>query len=329
VITIKIPAIITTELYKKYGSLKALNGVSFTVDKGSIFGLLGPNGAGKTTTIRIMTGLTRPDTGSVSIMEHDINTDTIEAKKKIGIVPEMSNIYEEMTAEQNLVFAAELYGVPYIERRKRATELLKDFGLAERGQDLVVGFSRGMKRRLTIACGMVHRPEILILDEPTTGLDVQSALALREQVRKLNREGTTILLTTHYLEEADQLCDTIAMINRGRIVALDSPENLKASVTGDRVVEISFSAATPEAELERLPGIVEVYRLGDKYRFSFAGEGDSVSDIVEYARNRGLRVATINTLKPSLEDAFLKITGTAPDEVSRDKEQPRQRRMDE
>ena len=131
---ISTPAIIATELHKKYGSLTALNGVSFTVDKGSIFGLLGPNGAGKTTTIRVMTGLTRPDSGSATIIGHDVKTDTIEAKKKIGIVPEASNIYEEMSAEQNLVFAAELYGVPSSERRKRAAELLEDFGLAERGQ---------------------------------------------------------------------------------------------------------------------------------------------------------------------------------------------------
>jgi ABC-2 type transport system ATP-binding protein len=185
-----------------------------------------------------------------------------------------------------------------------------------------------MKRRLTIACGLIHHPELLFLDEPTTGLDVQSAHQLRNQVRRLNKQGVTVLLTTHYLEEADQLCDTIAMINRGRIVALDSPENLKASVTGDRVVEVSFSAPCAEKELEALPGVVEVHRLGDKYRLSFAGEGDSVSDLVEYARNRGLRIATINTLKPSLEDAFLKITGTAPDEVYREKEQPRQRWMD-
>jgi ABC-2 type transport system ATP-binding protein len=257
--TITTPAIIATDLHKKYGSLTALDGVSFTVGKGSIFGLLGPNGAGKTTTIRIMTGLTRPDSGSVSILGHDIKIDIIEAKKKVGVVPEISNIYEEMTAEQNLVFAAELYGVPSKERRKRATELLDDFGLGERSHDLVVGFSRGMKRRLTIACGMVHRPEILFLDEPTTGLDVQSALALREQIRKLNREGTTILLTTHYLEEADQLCDTIAMINRGKIVALDNPENLKASVTGSRVIELSFSEQVRETDLASIKDVIEVH----------------------------------------------------------------------
>jgi len=251
----------------------------------------------------------------------------LRAKARIGVVPEASNVYEEMTALENLVFAAELYGVNRSERKQRSMELLEEFDLADRAGDTVVGFSRGMKRRLTIACGLIHHPELLFLDEPTTGLDVQSAHQLRNQVRRLNKQGVTILLTTHYLEEADQLCDTIAMINRGRIVALDSPEDLKASVTGDRVVEVSFSAPCAEKDLETLPGVVEVHRFGDKYRLSFAGETDSVSDLVEYARNCGRKIATINTLKPSLEDAFLKITGTPPDEVGRDKEQLSQRRM--
>ena len=322
------PAISVNNLIKHYGDLTALNSISFDVPRGSVFGLLGPNGAGKTTTIRILTGLTRPDSGEAKVLSYKVSEENLPAKSMVGVVPEASNIYEEMTAMENLVFSSELYGVPRSERKSRAMQLLEEFNLADRAGDTVLGLSRGMKRRLTIACALIHRPEILFLDEPTTGLDVQSAHQLRDQVRRLNREGVTILLTTHYLEEADQLCDTVGMINRGRIVALDSPESLKVSVTGDRVMEVSFSAAAPEEELEALPGVVEVHRLGDKYRLSFAGEGDSVSDLVEYARNRGIRIATINTLKPSLEDAFLKITGTAPDEVYREKEQPRQRRMD-
>jgi len=322
------PAISVNNLIKHYGDLTALNSISFDVPRGSVFGLLGPNGAGKTTTIRILTGLTRPDSGEATVLGFNVSEKNLPAKSMVGVVPEASNIYEEMTAMENLVFSGELYGVPSSERKSRAMQLLEEFNLTDRAGDTVLGLSRGMKRRLTIACALIHRPELLFLDEPTTGLDVQSAHQLRDQARRLNRAGVTILLTTHYLEEADQLCDTVGMINRGRIVALDSPESLKVSVTGDRVMEVSFSAAAPEEELEALPGVVEVHRLGDKYRLSFAGEGDSVSDLVEYARNRGIRIATINTLKPSLEDAFLKITGTAPDEVSRDKEQPRQRRTD-
>jgi ABC-2 type transport system ATP-binding protein len=322
------PAIIAKDLHKKYGSLTALNGVSFTVEKGSLFGLLGPNGAGKTTTIRVMTGLTHPDSGEAMVLGFNITEENLQAKARIGVVPEVSNIYEEMTALDNLIFSGELFGVLHSERRDRALELLEEFNLADRAGDLVLGFSRGMKRRLTIACALIHRPELLFLDEPTTGLDVQSAHQLRDQIRRLNKEGVTVLLTTHYLEEADQLCDQIGMISNGRIVALDSPERLKASVTGDRVVEVSFSASASEKELEALPGVVEVRRLGDKYRITYAGKVEPVSGLVDYARRSILSIETLSTLKPSLEDAFLKITGTPPDEVRREKEHQKQRRMD-
>ena len=322
----RMNAIESQDLTKHYGKILAVDHISLNVRQGSVFGLLGPNGAGKTTTIRILTGLAKPDHGVATIMGYDIVTDIMQVKKKIGVVPETSNIYEEMTAEQNLVFAAELYGVPRNERKVRARELLETFGLAERGHDSVVGFSRGMKRRLTIACGIVHKPEILFLDEPTTGLDVQSALVLRGLVRKLNGEGTTVLLTTHYLEEADQLCDTIAMINKGKIVALGCPEDLKASVTGSKVVELSFSESVKETELISVQGVIEVHRLGDKLRITVGDEVDIVGELSEYARSKGLRITTISTLKPSLEDAFLKITGLNPEEAKKDKEPPRPRR---
>ena len=321
-------AISVVGLTKHYGVFTALNGIDFDVPRGSVFGLLGPNGAGKTTTIKILTGLTKPSSGSAFILGHDIVRDTIQAKKRIGVVPESSNIYEEMTAEQNLVFAAELYGVAGQDRRRRTWELLETFGLAERGRDTVAGFSRGMRRRLTIACGIIHRPEILFLDEPTTGLDVQSALVLRELVRKLNKEGTTVLLTTHYLEEADQLCDTVAMINKGKIVALDSPEKLKASVIGSNIVDVSFSEHVEEEELCKVGGVIEIHRLGDKIRLTVGSDVDVVEELTDYARTRGLRITTINTLKPSLEDAFLRITGLNPKEAGRDKEPVKMRRQD-
>ena len=315
-------------LVKRYGDLTALDGVSFSVPRGCVFGLLGPNGAGKSTTIRILTGLTRPTSGRAVVLGHDVEAETTEAKARIGVVPEASNVYEEMTALDNLVFAGELYGVPRVERRSRAMELLELFNLSDRARDVVVGFSRGMKRRLTIACALVHRPELLFLDEPTTGLDIQSARILREQVRELNRGGVTVLLTTHYLEEADQLCDSIAMITRGRVVALDSPERLKARVTGSRIVEVSFSGGVEEADLGGLPGVTEVHRLGDKLRLTVGDESDIVGKLADYARGRDVTIATINTLKPSLEDAFLKITGLNPEEAKRDKEPQRQRRND-
>jgi len=313
-------------LVKRYGDLTALDGVSFSVPRGCVFGLLGPNGAGKSTTIRILTGLTRPTSGRATVLGHD--AEAVEAKARIGVVPEASNVYEEMTALDNLVFAGELYGVPRAERRGRAMELLELFNLSDRARDVVVGFSRGMKRRLTIACALVHRPELIFLDEPTTGLDIQSARILREQVRELNRGGVTVLLTTHYLEEADQLCDSIAMITRGKIVALDTPENLKARVTGSRIVEVAFSRGVDDADLGKLRGVTEVHRLGDKHRLTIGDESDIVGEIADYAKSRGVTVSTINTLRPSLEDAFLKITGVNPEEAKRDKEPQKQRRND-
>ena len=320
-------AIEAASLAKIYNGHSAVEDVSFTVDEGEVFGLLGPNGAGKTTTIRILTGLITPTSGKATILGHDVASEALQAKARIGVVPEVSNIYEEMNARDNLIFAAELYGVSKAERRRRADDLLEEFRLADRSGDVVQGFSRGMKRRLTIACALVHRPDLLFLDEPTTGLDIQSARQLRDQVRRLNGAGVTVLLTTHYLEEADQLCDSIAMINRGKIVTIDSPENLKASVTGEHVVEVSFDSQIPENELARLGYVTEVNRLGDKYRLTYSG-GDPVGVLVDYARSRRVNIVSLNTLRPSLEDAFLKLTGLAPEEVRRDKEPQRQRRND-
>jgi ABC-2 type transport system ATP-binding protein len=228
-------------------------------------------------------------------------------------------VYEELTATQNLVFAAQLYGVPRTERKPRVRELLETFGLLERAENRVDEFSRGMKRRLTIACALVHKPELLFLDEPTTGLDVQSARQLRAMVSRLRNEGVTVFLTTHYIEEADQLCDKVAMINRGKIVALDSPEALKASVTGTRVVEVIFTGHPAERELELIPGVHEVYRLGDRYRLTVAGETDIVGALVNYGNRRELMIQSLNVLKPSLEDAFLRITGSTPGEDQGDK----------
>ena len=311
-------AIEVKNLTKYYNDLLALDHVTFKVKQGSVFGLLGPNGAGKTTTIRILTGLTRPSEGTATIMGFDITREAVKAKQMIGVVPESSNVYEEMTALQNLIFASQLYGVPRSERRTRARELLEVFNLQDRANSRVEELSRGMKRRLTIACALVHHPQILFLDEPTAGLDAQSARQLRAYIGKLKELGVTVLLTTHYIEEADQLCDTVAMINQGQIVALDSPENLKASITGTKIVEVIFSDAIAEKELSEIEGVLEVQRLGDKYKLVVGGVSDIMGALVDYARRRNTRIMTLNTLKPSLEDAFLRITGLIPMEEALD-----------
>jgi len=316
-------AIAVDGLTKYYGKLLAVDHINFNVEQDSIFGLLGPNGAGKSTTVRMLAGLTKPSEGKAIVLGFDVTHEIIRAKQRIGIVPELSNIYDEMTALENLVFAGELYGVPRQERESRARELLELFGLSNRATDSVGALSKGMKRRLTMACALVHKPKLLFLDEPTTGLDVQSARLVRELIRGLNKDGVTVFLTTHYIEEADQLCDQIAIINRGKIVALGSPEKLKARIKGVKVVEVSFSKtlANMESELQHISSVDEIHKFGDKFRVFAKESADIVADLVDYARTRGLVVASINTVKPSLEEAFIKTTGLDSETMMTEKEQ--------
>jgi ABC-2 type transport system ATP-binding protein len=308
-------------LTKQYGHILAVDHVDLEVFEGEIFGLLGPNGAGKTTTIRMLTGQTKPTSGEALIAGHDIIYEPINAKESVGVVPEVSNVYDEMSAWDNLVFAAELYGVPRSERGKRAAELLKLFGLYERREDKVGNFSKGMKRRLTIAAALIHKPRIVFLDEPTTGLDVQSSRAIRALLKQLNESGVTIFLTTHYIEEADQLCQRIAIINQGKIVALDSPEKLKAKAEEQHVVEVSFSPSKDmEHQLKDLKYVSGVSRVGDKFRLYVEDASEAILMLIDFCRRNNLKIVSINTLKPSLEDAFVKITGLSPEVMAIEKE---------
>jgi ABC-2 type transport system ATP-binding protein len=232
-----------SDLTKRYGKILAVDHISFEVNKGEVFGFLGPNGAGKTTTIRMLTGLSKPTDGKVSILGFDINSQITQIKKRIGVVPEISNLYDELTAFGNLLFMAQLYGVPKRARKKKAEELLKTFRLYERKDSLFRTFSRGMKRALTIAAVLIHNPEILFLDEPTVGLDVVAARSLRNLISNLRQQGITIFLTTHYLEEADLLCDRVAILVKGRILAIDNPQVLKAK-TDKKSLEETFMKIT-------------------------------------------------------------------------------------
>lgn len=305
-------AIIVNNLKKKYGPLIALDGISFQVKEASVFGLLGPNGAGKTTTIRILTGLTRPTSGNATVLGYDILSETVKAKQRVGVVPDRSNIYDELTAYQNLIFAAQLYNVPGNLRKQRANELLENFGLSERAKSKAAEFSHGLKRRLTIACALIHKPSLLFLDEPTTGLDVQSARYLRSIIKSLSDEGVTVFLTTHYIEEADQLCDNVAMINNGLIAVVDSPESLKSSITGSLVTEVSFSSEPALDDLKKLQGVLEVYRIGNRFRLSTGSDEEIIGALVDFGREKGFKIISLNTLKPTLEDAFIRITGSPP-----------------
>jgi ABC-2 type transport system ATP-binding protein len=314
-------AIEVSHLTKRFGNLTAVNDLTFSVKKGEIFGFLGPNGAGKTTTIRMLTGLTKPTAGSAVIEGFDIEKQIVKAKGQIGVVPEVSNIYDEMNAWDNLIFAAQLYGVPKNERDQRAKGLLERFGLYDRCHDRVGTFSKGMKRRVTIAMALIHNPPLLFLDEPTTGLDVQSARVIRALIKELNENGTTIFMTTHYIEEAGQFCQRIAIINQGRIAAIDSPERLEASLEEQPTIEVAFEAGENiKNKLQTLSGVVSVSDVGDKFRVAVENVSEAVPLMADFARKNSLKIICINTLKPSLEDAFVRLTGLNLEVMTKEKE---------
>jgi ABC-2 type transport system ATP-binding protein len=304
-------AIDVKNLTKRFDQIQALADVTFSVEEGEIFGFLGPNGAGKTTTIRILTGISAPTSGSASVFGKDITKETIAARRLMGIVAETSNVYDDLTGWQNLMFSAELYGVGAAERKRRGKELLETFGLWERKDDKARGYSKGMKRRLTISMGLINDPRLIFLDEPTSGLDVQSNIIIRDVVRDLNSRGVTVFLTTHNIEEANVLCDRVAIINKGHIAAIDSPERLKHAIQSVQSVGVAFDHAVPgQAEsLGGLAGVSEVRKEGDKFRLFTDDPALVISALTEYAKAQGNRIIDLNTYGPSLEDVFIKLTG--------------------
>jgi ABC-2 type transport system ATP-binding protein len=220
-------AIQADHLIKRFGFVTAVNDVSLAVREGEIFGFLGPNGAGKTTTMRLLTGVLTPESGAVQINGIDIHRHPLEAKMQMGVIPESSTVYGDLSAEQNLQLSGQMYGMPRARREERIEELLTRMALFEKRHVPVRTFSKGMKQRVSIACAIIHRPHVLLLDEPTSGLDVQSRRLVIETIRDMNEQGSTIFLTTHNIEEANTLCQTVCFINKGKIVAQDSPDRLK------------------------------------------------------------------------------------------------------
>ena len=304
-------AIVVSGLTKYYDGVLAVDGIDFQVKEGELFGFLGPNGAGKTTTIRMLTGLSQPSAGAAQVLGHDIKTGITVAKKGFGVVPEVSNLYDELTALENLVFAAQLYGIPRDQRIKRAEELLKTFSLFDKKKARFSTLSRGMKRAMTIAAALIHRPRLLFLDEPTVGLDAVNARSLRSLIQELNHQGVTIFLTTHYLEEADLLCDRIALLVHGRIVALDTPDKLKQMVKMEPACEVHLDHISEEIvkDLEKQKGIRRVKSSGPNLLLYGESMPLLVESIMQYGSQKGLQIAYISSVKLSLEDAFIQLTG--------------------
>lgn len=310
------------QLRKRFGAVTAVDGVSFGVRQGELFGFLGPNGAGKTTTINLLTGLARPDSGAISIAGLDCARNPKAAQHLIGVIPDESNLYPELSGFDNLSFCASLYGMRKKERQSRARELLKDFGLEEAAHRKFAGYSKGMKRKLTIAAGIIHRPRILFMDEPTTGIDVGSARQIRQLIAELHGGGTTIFLTTHYIEEAERLCERIAFIVEGRVVRVDSLASLLQPKQGRTAMVFSVSsgeqdlcsrlgAAFPQLEFQAVSR--EQVRVE-------SCEAIRIGPLVRFLEDLGVEVTEARRTRLSLEDVFVEVTGIEPDAMRKEKE---------
>jgi ABC-2 type transport system ATP-binding protein len=307
-------AIVARNLEKTYdGKVRALDGLSLSVEAGTIFALLGPNGAGKSTTIKILTTLSLPDAGEASVAGFDVLAEPERVRRAIGVVGQRPGFAEEATGRENLVLQGELHGITGRELKRRVDELLERFGLAEAGNRAAKTYSGGMQRRLDVALGLLHTPQVLFLDEPTTGLDPEARAALWSEIERLARdESITILLTTHYLEEADRLASELAIVDRGRVVAQGSPDRLKRELEGD-AVHVELAEAGPNgrvrAVLEPLSGIAEVAVDGRSVHARSAHGATAVPAVLAALESAGVSVASVTMARPSLDDVYLRHAG--------------------
>ena len=306
-------AIVVEGLRKRYGDVQALDGATFNVREGEIFGLLGPNGAGKSTTVRILVTLTQPDGGTARVAGHDAVGDAGAVRRLIGYVPQESGVDRRATGRENLQLQGRVYGMKRAELRRRIDELLEIVGIADAADRTVDGYSGGMRRRLDIALGLVHRPRVLFLDEPTTGLDPEARVSMWEEVGRLAaQESLTILLTTHYLEEADELADRLAIVSRGKVVAEGTPNELKSRLIGDAVhVELADGRMEDARRvLERVEAPVETTLADGRTLISRVPDGgQALPGILAALSAEGIPVASVSVSRPSLDDVYLHYTG--------------------
>jgi len=292
--------------------IPALDGLSLEILPGEIFGLLGPNGAGKSTTVGVLTTRVRPTSGQAWIGEHDVWKEQVQVKYLIGVVPQRPNLDFSLTAREILIFHAAYFGIGSKQRNERADALLEKFKLTERANQMVRGFSGGMMQRLSIARAMMHDPQVLFLDEPSAGLDPQTRILLWEIIREYHQAGRTVLLTTHNMEEADALCQRLAIIDHGHVIALDTPAQLKASTPGGFVLRLRFGNQTAELvqRLQSLAGVREVRASDSTGADVYADRGGSlISEIANLASNLGAELSDVHISEPSLENLFLHHTG--------------------
>jgi ABC-2 type transport system ATP-binding protein len=298
-------------LRKNFGELTAVDGVSFEVRDGEIFGLLGPNGAGKTTTINMICGVLRPDGGRVLVDDTDIWIEPKAVKQSLGVVPQEIAVYEDLTARDNLNFWGSLYGLKGSELRRRVDDALSRVGLAERSKDKVKGFSGGMKRRLNLCMGLLHAPKFLLLDEPTVGIDPQARLAILEVIRAAAESGSTVLYTTHYMDEAQELCDRIAIIDHGRILTVGTLEELTRMAGEGEMLRLtgSFDDEAARARLEGLDGL-QLHSVEEgRAVLSVAADGPGLTAVLPKLLAGDLGVDDVSIQQPSLQSVFIRLTG--------------------
>ncbi len=303
-------------LAKRFGEVQAVAGIDFDVREGELFGFLGPNGAGKTTTVRMLTGVLEPTDGTAVIQGHDIRAEALLSRAHLGIVPEEANVYLDLSVWRNVMLMAELHGVPRRQRIAEGERLLEALDLSSRRDHKARTLSKGLRQRLMLCTALVTGPKVLFLDEPTSGLDVASARLIRQIVRRLKAEGLTVFLTTHNMDEAEEMCSRVAIINQGRIVAIDTPERLRSAMRSSQYLEVALGGDEVDmAEFERLPGILRLGREGKCVHLYGEQPGRLATEVVRLAETKGLEILHLCTCQPSLEDVFLYFTGDGAQEV--------------
>jgi len=323
-------ALIVSGLTKVFNkNLVAVDHVDFTVKEGEIFGFLGPNGAGKTTTINMLITVLRPNEGSAVVCGHDIMKDASGVRDCIGVVPQEYTADDDLTGFENVILCADLYGIPRNESKKRAEELLELVELTEFKDKQVATYSGGMRRRLELACGLINRPHVFFLDEPTLGLDVQTRAASWNYIKLLKKEyGMTIFMTTHYLEEADMLCDRIAIIDHGKIIAMGTPNDLKEGLGGDiMTLSIQNSEADISDLISKVPRVKEVKRQEGAYRIKVVDGEETAPIIIDAVRAEGHKVTRLSLTKPTLDEVYLEYTGRTMREEEESREGFRAQRI--
>lgn len=305
------PILIAQDLRKSFGDFEAVKGISLQVARGEVFGLLGPNGAGKTTMISMLTGLLGPSGGQITVDGLDLKSHTHEVKARMGLVPQEMALYLTLSARQNLTFFGRIYGLKGKELRQRVDEVLEMIGLTERADDPIKDYSGGMKRRVNIGAGLLHKPQILFLDEPTVGVDPQSRNAIFESVEALNRAGMSVMYTTHYMEEAQRLCHRVAIVDEGKLIALDTPTSLIRSL-GSGVVMLGVTGAAPEDLAERIaqmPAVRSAAQTDGQLKIETQRLQEALMHTLDITNQLDVRITSLEILEPNLESVFLHLTG--------------------